>query len=294
MKKKPEHIERIGLIANLDKGSSRQAVKQAAELITRADRQIASSAAIAHIAGHGCQTFDSPAILARETDLLLVFGGDGTILQVARDIDGARTPILGINVGHLGFLTAVSIEDFPQALQKVWDGDYFIEPRSMIQAAGKCQDRPVVTAALNDIVISHGAVSRLIELQVSVDNEPLTCYRGDGLIISSPTGSTAYSLSAGGPIITPDANVLVITPICPHTLTNRSVVISAKSTIEIKLVSEKVDTIVSADGQVQSPLAAGESITVRRSRRFINMLHPSGSSFFETVRRKLQWRGSYV
>lgn len=238
--------------------------------------------------------FDTPAALARETDLLLVFGGDGTILQVAREIDGARTPILGINVGRLGFLTAVSYKDFPEVLQKVWDRDYYIDPRTLIRADAKFQNRPFVADALNDIVISHGAVSRLIELEVSVDNEPLTCYRGDGLIISSPTGSTAYSLSAGGPIITPDAAVLVITPICPHTLTNRSVVISSKSTVEIKLTSEKIETIVSADGQVQSTMAAGESIIVRRSRRFVNMLHPKGSSFFETVRRKLQWRGSYV
>jgi len=282
------------LIANLDKTTSLQAVQQALELITRAGRQVAADSATASAAGLQILTFDTVLSLAQAVDLLLVFGGDGTMLKVVRDLQGSRTPILGINAGRLGFLTAVPFEDLPSALQRLWDNDYVTEARPLIEGTGLCHKNPVTIHAFNDIVISHGAVSRLIELEVAVNDELLTCYRGDGLIVSSPTGSTAYSLSAGGPIISPGADVLAITPICPHALSNRSVVVSLKSTVRVKLISEKVETIVSADGLIQTPLNPGETVTIRRSRRSVNLLHLGNSSFFDTVRRKLQWRGSYV
>ena len=148
--------------------------------------------------------------------------------------------------------------------------------------------------ALNDIVISHGAVSRLIELNVSVNDKPLTCYRGDGLIVSSPTGSTAYSLSAGGPIISPGADVFAITPICAHALSNRPVILSLSSVIRIELLSKQMETIVAADGQLQASLGAGDTVTIRRSRGKVHLLHPGETSFFETIRQKLHWRGSSV
>lgn len=266
----------------------------AAELIAQAGREVASETATAEMANlHGLRV-KSVAALARQSDLLLVFGGDGTILQVARDMAGASAPILGINVGRLGFLAAISFTDLPDALQKIWKNDFIIEQRALMRASGQCLGKPVVCHALNDVVISHGAVSRLIELDVSVNGQQLTRYRGDGLIISSPTGSTAYSLSAGGPIITPDADVLAITPICPHALSNRSVVVSSKSLVEVKLVSQRIETIVSTDGHAQTGLGAGEIVTVQKARRSLNLLHPGETSFFETLRRKLHWRGSYV
>lgn len=294
MKRKPKTIKRIGLIANLDKSASRQAARLAAEHIRRECREVAAETATAEMADLDCLRIDSVSALARQSDLLLVFGGDGTILEVARKMAGAATPILGINVGRLGFLTAISFKDMNGALQKVWQSDYIIDPRALIHASGQCLCKESSCLALNDIVISHGAVSRLIELDVSVDGKELTRYRGDGLIISSPTGSTAYSLSAGGPIITPDADVLVITPVCPHTLSNRSIVVSSKATIDVKLVSERVETIVSADGEMKTGLGPGETITVRKARRSLNILQPGGTSFFQTVRHKLHWRGSYV
>lgn len=294
MKRKPEQIKRIGLIANPGKATSGKAVRHAAELIGKAGREVALDPATAGLVKVKAPVFDTPAALAKACDLLMVFGGDGTILQVVREMDGASTPILGINVGRLGFLTAVPFENLSEALEKIWRNDFEIERRPLMEVRGQCHVKGIATHALNDIVISHGAVSRLIELEVCVNNKPVTCYRGDGLIVSSPTGSTAYSLSAGGPIISPDADVLAITPICPHTLTNRSVVISANSIIQVRLVSETVETIVSADGQVQTPMAAGDVISISRSRRSMFLLQPGGMSFFQTVRQKLQWRGSYV
>lgn len=264
------------------------------ELITRAGKQVAADSATASAAGLKALTFDSVLSLGREVDLILVFGGDGTMLKVVRDLQGCHTPILGINAGRLGFLTAVPFEDLSSALQRLWNGDYVLEARPLIEAKGCCQGSPVAIHAFNDIVISHGAVSRLIELEVAVNDELLTCYRSDGLIVSSPTGSTAYSLSAGGPIISPGADVLAITPVCPHALSNRSVVVSLKSKVSVKLVSEKVETIVSADGLIQTPLHPGEEIVIQRSRRSVNLLRLGNNSFFDTVRRKLQWKGSYV
>jgi NAD+ kinase len=294
LKQNRKEIRTVGLLANVGKPASRQAVRTAVGLIQRAGREVAFDAATVEFCGLKHPSQPSAAALAKSVDLLLVFGGDGTILQVVRDIQGAATPILGVNVGRLGFLTAVPFQQLSRVLEQVWAGDYEMETRPLMQASGECRASGVATVALNDIVISHGTVSRLIELEVCVNRQLVTCYRGDGLIVSSPTGSTAYSLSAGGPIISPEAAVLVITPICPHTLTNRSVVVSAQAAIQVRLVSENVETIVSADGQVQTPMSPGDVICISRSRRAMRLLHPGGVSFFETVRKKLQWRGSSV
>jgi NAD+ kinase len=287
-------IQRIGLIANSDKPASRSAMQRAVSLITKAGREAVTDEASANFAKVKCERHPDLVSLAKAVDLLLVFGGDGTILRVVAEIDGSSTPILGINVGRLGFLTAVPTHHLASALKKIWERDFSIEQRSLIEGAADCPSRPVTMSALNDIVISHGAASRVIDVDVSVDDEPLTRYRGDGLIVSSPTGSTAYSLSAGGPIINPDANVFVITPICAHALSNRSFVVSLDSTITVKLITEKVETIVAADGHVETSLSVGDVVTIRRSARVVNLMHPGGTSFFETIRRKLHWSGSAV
>jgi NAD+ kinase len=287
-------LARIGLIANFDKPASRAVVLEAARLIRRANRVVAAEAETARMAGLKCEIFSDAAALARQVDLLLVFGGDGTMLRAVREIDGSETPILGINVGRLGFLTAVSSRDLAPAMEKLWQNDYVVESRPLIEAAGQCEGRPRRMSALNDIVISRGAVSRLIELDVCVNDKPLTRYRGDGLIVSSPTGSTAYSLSAGGPIISPGADVFVITPICAHALSNRPVILSLSSVIRVELSGKEMETIVAADGQLQGTLAAGDAMTVRRSRRKVHLLHPGDVSFFATIRQKLHWRGSAV
>ena len=190
-------IHRVGLVANSDKPASRTALQRAVKLITRAGRDVASDEASATFAKIKCETHADLAELAESVDLLLVFGGDGTILRVVAEIDGNQTPILGINVGRLGFLTAVPTHQLSAALKKIWARDFSIERRSLIEGAADCATKPVTMCALNDIVVSHGAASRVIDVDVSVDGEPLTRYRGDGLIVSSPTGSTAYSLAAG-------------------------------------------------------------------------------------------------
>jgi NAD+ kinase len=292
LKKLALNIKRVGLIGNSEKGSSSGVIAEAARLITKAGRRVFSDSATARLAGLKSPVYTSAAALTEAVDLVLVFGGDGTMLRIAREVAGLRTPILGINIGGLGFLTAVSSREMRKALKKVWKGEFFLESRPLIEATGRCQGVTLRNRAFNDFVITRGIVSRLITLEVSVDDELLTRYRCDGLIVSSPTGSTAYSLSAGGPVVHPRADVFALTPICPHTLSNRSLVVSLQATIRVKVVSPKPDTILSADGCGVSGLSAGDVVTIRRSRDSVRLMHLAGSSFFETLRQKLHWTGT--
>ena len=280
MKKQADKIRRIGLIGNTDKAACAKTIRQAARLIERAGRK-------AFVDGDA-------ASLAREVDLLLVFGGDGTMLGVARKIAGSPTPILGVNIGGLGFLTGVPSAELARALKCVWNGEFRFESRALIEASGVGNGKKILASALNDIVVSRGAVSRLIALDVSMDGELITRYRCDGLIISSPTGSTAYSLAAGGAVVLPTAEVFAMTPICPHALSNRSIILPLSSKISVKAINPFPATTLSADGQLVGELDAGDEVIIRRSRRAIRLMHLAVSSFLETLRRKLQWRGAYL
>ena len=215
-------------------------------------------------------------------------------LPLLLSLPSARRRLLGVKLGGLGFLTAISAQHFARELRAVWAGKLTIETRPLIEVSGSVAGRLMTCAALNDFVVSRGSGSRLIELEVAVDGEELTRYRCDGLIVSSPTGSTAYSLAAGGAIVSPSAEVFTITPICPHTLSNRSVVVSLNSAITIRALSGKIETLLSADGEVVTPLAAGETVLIRRSARSVRLLHLAGDSFFRTLRQKLNWSGSNV
>jgi NAD+ kinase len=294
LKKLAKSIKHVGLIGNSDKVSARSVVAKAAKLIARTGRSVYADASTAELCGFESHVLPDAGALAKEVDLLLVFGGDGTMLRVASEVAGSPTPVLGINIGGLGFLTAVSSEEMPAALRRVWNGDFSLETRALIEVTGHCQNRKIRQCALNDFVISRGIVSRLITLEVSVNDELLTRYRCDGLIVSSPTGSTAYSLSAGGAVVHPQADVFELTPICPHTLSNRSVIVSLDSCIQVKVVSPRPETILSADSQGICELAAGESVNITRSRDSVRLMHLGGTSFFDTLRRKLHWSGTNV
>jgi NAD+ kinase len=294
LKKQADKIKRVGLIGNSDKVACADIVRKAARLIQRAGRKVLCDAGTARLAGLKNSACGDAAALAREVDLLLVFGGDGTMLHVAREIAGSATPMLGVNIGGLGFLTAVPSDEMTRALARVWRGEFKYESRVLIEVGGRCQGRRVHETALNDIVVSRGGISRLIKLDVSVDGEPVTRYHGDGLIISSPTGSTAYSLAAGGAIVLPTAEVFALTPICPHTLSNRPLILPLASTIRVKAISSPPATILSADGQFIAELGAGDEVTIRRSRGTVRLMHLADSSFLEALRRKLHWRGAYL
>lgn len=296
MKKQNRNLRRIGLLGNSEKSALRQIVRKADRLIRAAGLAClcdAETARLAGIGGDGAPGRDASA-LAREVDLLLVFGGDGTILRAARDIAGSSTPVLGVNIGGLGFLTGVPSDQLPHALKLILAGEYSIQPRALIEVGGVCRGLKMTGTALNDVVVSRGAGSRLISLDVGVDGEPITRYRCDGLIISSPTGSTAYSLAAGGAIVLPTAEVFTLTPICPHALSNRSMIVPLSSRITVKAVNPAPATIVSADGQVVDEMDAGDEVVVQRSRRKIRLVQLANNSFLEALRLKLQWRGTYL
>jgi NAD+ kinase len=294
LKKLADKIRRVGLIGNLEKAASAVFIRKAAKLIERAGRKVFYDAQTAQLAGVQRDVRPDTKSLAADVDLLLVFGGDGTILRTAREIAGVSTPMLGVNIGGLGFLTGVPSDKLAAALKLLWRGDFAYESRTLIQASGRCHGRTVHETALNDIVVGRGAVSRPIALDVSVDGEPITRYRCDGLIISSPTGSTAYSLAAGGPIVLPTADVFCLTPISPHSLSNRSIILPLSSTVRIKATNPLPATYLSADGQAVTELDAGDEVTVRRSRRAVRLIQLAEGSFLKALRRKLHWRGTYL
>jgi NAD+ kinase len=287
-----DKIKRIGVIGNSEKVSCASALARAARLIAKSGRKLFSDPPTAAMASLKATLCPDAAALAREVDLLLVFGGDGTMLRAAREIAGSRTPILGINIGSLGFLTAVQSANLASALARVWKGEFEFESRALLEGSGRCHGRVVRQTALNDLVISRGIASRLIELDVCVNGDSLTRYRCDGLIFSSPTGSTAYSLAAGGAVVFPTAEVLALTPICPHTLSNRSLILPLTARLDVKVISPRPATIFSADGQVVTELSSGDTITIRRSRKSVRLMHLAGSSFCETLRLKLHWSGT--
>lgn len=282
------------MTGNTEKPEFGPLARKIAAIIRRTGRTLLTDRQTASVARIKTNSCDTTAALAKKVDLLLVVGGDGTLLRVARQVAGSTTPILGINTGGLGFLTPISADETEHALQILWRGDITLETRPIISAQVNSGGKPAYYDALNDFVVVRGATPRLIELEVNVNGELVSRYRCDGLIVSSPTGSTAYSLAAGGPVICPTANVFAITPICPHTLSNRSVVAGLDSLIQIKVIGSRAPAIFSADGQESTEVGQGDTVTIQRSSKTVNLVHPAGTSFFETLRRKLHWRGASV
>lgn len=291
MSSKNPPIRRVGLIANPEKPRSLSLVREVmASLKKRKCKVLGDPSTTERIPGL------IPAAdwieLAKESDVLLVFGGDGTMLKVAREVAGIDVPILGVNAGHLGFLTDISPARVDQALEFLLKGIYQIEDRAMLMAEISTAKSKQTQVALNDFVISRGIASRLIELEVRVNGEILTRYRCDGLIASSPTGSTAYSLAAGGAIVSPDAHVLLLTPICPHTLSIRPLVLNLDATVDVALMSPRLEATLAADGQLQTQLRRGDHVLIRRSPNRVRLLRLEGKSFFSTLRQKFAWSGS--
>ncbi len=223
-------------------------------------------------------------------DLILVLGGDGTLISVARLVGDRQIPIVGVNLGQLGFLTEITRDELPDMLDKLIAGDYKISERMMIDAL-IYRDGKVVGeyTVLNDAVINKGALARIIDMETYVDGRHLSTYKADGLIISTPTGSTGYSLAAGGPIIYPEINSLLITPICPHMLTNRPIIIWSRSIIEIEVKFQDDVVFFTADGQVGHKLLPGDRVEVRRSATRARLVISPYREYFQILRTKLSW-----
>ena len=227
--------------------------------------------------------------LPDDTDLVIVLGGDGTLLSAARMVAGRDIPLFAVNLGHLGFLTAISVEDLYPELERALLGEHRIGRRRMVDCELRREGEMIgCYSALNDIVITKTELARMIDLDTHVDNHFVAAYKADGLIIATPTGSTAYSLSAGGPVIFPSVNAFCITPICPHMLTNRPVIVPDSSVIQI-LVHGGEGTYLTIDGQVGEPLSKGDLVICRSSPKTIQLIRPPKMLFFDVLREKLKW-----
>ncbi len=229
--------------------------------------------------------------LAAGSDLAVVVGGDGTLLNAARSLAEADVPVLGVNLGRLGFLADVSPDEMHERLDEILAGHYEEEHRSLLHArvlrGGQCVSE---SDALNDVVVHKWDIARMIELETSIDGRFLNTQRADGLIVSTPTGSTAYALSGGGPILHPALQAVVLVPICPHTLSNRPIVIDDRSEIDILVHGDDTTKAqITCDGQVNFGLVAGDHIVIRRKEHDLRLIHPPGHDHFDIMRRKLRW-----
>ena len=222
--------------------------------------------------------------------LVIVLGGDGTLLSAARAISGRDIPLFAVNLGGLGFLTAISVEELFPELERALRNEHRIARRRML-ACEVQRDGEIVASydALNDVVITKGQIARMIDLVCNVDAHFVCRYKADGLIISTPTGSTAYSLSAGGPIVFPSVGALCITPICPHTLTNRPVLVSDSSVIQVVNLATTGDAHLTIDGQVGEPLREQDRVVCRSSQKSVSLIRPPRMLFFDVLRQKLKW-----
>jgi len=289
-------VQRVGIVA-------KQGLVAASEHVSRLgpwlrERGIEAvyerdTAMLAGAAAHGAKTMTREA-LPREVDLVIVLGGDGTLLAMAARIaqSGRDIPILGVNFGSLGFLTEIRIDELTPSLERVLDGTASFDERAMLAADAYRKDQQVDSRiVLNDVVFTKTALSRMIELSVSVSGGFVTRVKADGLIIASATGSTAYNLAAGGPIVHPMVDALILTPIAPHTLTNRPVVIPGSAAVEVHTHANGApeDIYVSYDGQSGYPLHEGDVVSVRKSERMLRLVKAPARGYFEVLREKLKW-----
>ena len=281
-------LKKIGVYAKKDHPDAEQLALDICSRLQRENIEVLLEDSLAEQIGQ-INGFDEDEIPAL-ADLIIVLGGDGTLISVARRVGHRDIPILGINLGRLGFLTEVTQAELPEMLDRLVSGDYETSDRMMLDASIRRNGEVVGTyTVLNDVVINKGALARIIDMATSVDGRYLSTYKADGLIISTPTGSTGYNLAAGGPIIFPEINSLVISPICPHMLTNRPIVVWSKSVIEIEVKFENDVVFFTADGQVGRKLLPGDIVEVRRSEARTKLVTSPSKDYFAILRTKLSW-----
>jgi NAD+ kinase len=282
-------VKRLGIVAKTDREEARTVVPQLLDWCAARGIQPILEKETAGLCPQATGPVVGRSELPAQSDLLLVLGGDGTLLSMARLVGDLAVPILGVNLGGLGFLTALTVEELFPALEAYLRDELVIEDRMLLEARVFRQgERLGEYAALNDVVITKSAMSRIIRLEVAVDGDFATGYRADGLILSTPTGSTAYCLSAGGPIVFPTMDAVVLTPICSHTLTNRPIVLPATQRISITLLTDQ-DVMLTLDGQVGFALKANDTVEVRRATPRTRLLRVPQKHFFSVLRTKLKW-----
>jgi len=284
-------IKKVGIIANIAKEKSPEYTAALREWMLKRGLEVYLEEGIA--AKIGCLPGVEKEKLRTLVDLLVVFGGDGTILRTARLASKRDVPIVGINLGGFGYLTEVNLSEMFAALELILAGNFQIEKRMMLDVEIQGGEEPFREGTvLNDVVINRGNLSRIVELETTVDGRYLTTFKADGLIIATPTGSTAYSLAAGGPIIFPELKLILINPICPHTLTNRPVILPESAVIRVSLCTLEQGATVTLDGQVSFTVKFGDIVTIRKSRYITTLVSSPHRGYLEILRTKLGWGGS--
>ena len=275
-------IKRVGIVANSDK-------EMAAEYSIRLGRWLSDRGLEVFYEDEIAEKLNMPGVarseLASVVDMVVVFGGDGTLLMAARMVMGSDAPVLGVNLGGFGFMTVVNLNEMLGTMELILNGEYSISRRMMLSVSVEDVNYP----ALNDVVINRGNLSRIVNLETFVNGKYLSTFKADGLIISTPTGSTAYSLSSGGPIIMPELDSIIINPICPHILTNRPVVLPPDSVIEVIVWTKKGEASVTLDGQDLFVLKSGDRVGIKKSENHINLIESPQRDYLEILRTKLGW-----
>jgi NAD+ kinase len=283
---------KVGIYAHWRKLGAAESLRRLSQALIDVGVNVLLEANTAELVGEKGLTLER---LRHQVDLFIALGGDGTLLRLVRDLQGILKPVVGINFGSLGFLTGFGGPGFDEAAKTLASGSYRIEERSLLQATIEREGQSALTAVgLNDVVVTRGERSRLVQIGVTIDENFLTEYNADGLIVATATGSTAYSLSAGGPIVAPNSGVFVVTPICPHVLTNRSVVVADSSVIHLRPSRGDQPLFLNIDGQEAMQFLPGDSISVRRARVVLPLVLPRELSFADVLRSKLRWSGSAI
>lgn len=279
-------IRTVGLVAKYQEPKAAQMVRWLIPWLKKRGKKVYVENGLAHVGAQSC----SKKQMAAKADLIISLGGDGTLLNIAPLVERPEVPILGVNLGGLGFITEVAVDELESVLSKTLEGNYEVEKRMTleIRLIGK-KGRRHRFRVLNDAVITKGARSRIIDLETYIGDDYLCTYRADGLIISTPTGSTAYSLAAAGPILEPTLGAIVLAPICPHTLTNRPIVVPSNATIRVTLRSFGDTVILSPDGQQGVRLNNGDQMEARDYGLPVTLIKLSSRSYYEILREKLKW-----
>lgn len=279
-------IRVVGLVAKYEETKAAEMASWLVPWLKEKGKRVLVEPGMARMGGRTC----SKQEMARKADLIVVLGGDGTLLSIARLVERPSVPILGVNLGGLGFITEIAAEELESILERTLAGRYVVEKRMTLEIQIHSAKRKTKKfRVLNDAVITKGARARIIDLETYIGKEYLCTYRADGLIISTPTGSTAYSLAAGGPILYPSLGAIVLSPICPHTLTNRPIVVSNKATIRVSLRSSGDTVFLSPDGHQGVLLNNGDVVEVRDYRAPVSLVKAPSRSYFEILRNKLKW-----
>jgi NAD+ kinase len=279
-------IRVVGLVAKYQEPKAAEMVRWLAPWLKQRRKKVLVEDGVVRGAGVSC----SKKQLAAKADLIISLGGDGTLLNIAPLVERPDVPILGVNLGGLGFITEVAVDELESALAKTLEGDYEVEKRMTLEVRVNTKNGKLHKfRVLNDAVIAKGARSRIIDLETYVGDDYLCTYRADGLIISTPTGSTAYSLAAGGPILEPALGAIILSPICPHTLSNRPIVVPNKSTIQVTLRSFGDTVILIPDGQPGVRLNNGDQVEARDFGLPVSLIKLPSRSYYEILRNKLKW-----